>query len=126
MKTLEVDQRKWFQFCQRLEEFCRGAMVTIEVANGGCAPSTVVQGAPLRHVALDNTADPCNTNLVIEAGNPNEKPLRHTVVEPIHIRLKNGDGADRYNNLQILAENGTTNIRLNPGLNEALLKGLEL
>ena len=127
MKTVEVDPKKWVQFCHRLEEFCRGAMLTIETTtNDGRTIRTVAQEVPLRHLALDDTTDPCNTNLVIEAGSANEKPLRHTIIEPIHIRLKNGNGSDRYNHLQILAETGTTNLRLNPGLNLALLKGLEL
>lgn len=101
-------------------------MVTIEVDNGAGAKSTVVQGVPLRHLAFDEKASACNANLVIEAGGPDQRPIRHIVLEPIHIRLKNGNGTDRYNWVQILAENGTTTVELHPGLNQALLDTLDL
>jgi len=123
MKTIEVQEKHWDQFCQQLEEFCRGAMVTINVDHGG-KKTTLAERLPLRHLELDTKADPCNTNLVIEAGVQEGKRVRHTVVEPIHIRLKNGNENDQYNHLQILAEGGTTTVELHPGLNQALLQGL--
>ena len=106
MTTLEVAEKKWEQFCQRIEEFCRGAMVSIQVVEPDGARRTVVQRVPLVRVALDENSDPCNTRLVIEAGSPGERPVQHVVIEPIHIRLKNGQDNDRYNHLQIIAENG--------------------
>jgi hypothetical protein len=124
MKTLEVDSKNWTRFYQKLEEFCRGAMVTIQLEDRDGTKSVVAENVPLRHMAFDKQADPCNASLIIEAGADNQKPVRHTVLEPIHVWLKNGTAPARYNQVQILAENGTTTIRLQPGLNEALLRGL--
>ncbi|HTL17452.1 MAG TPA: hypothetical protein VL793_09455 [Patescibacteria group bacterium] len=125
MKTLEVNQKAWSQFCQRFEEYCRGAMVTIRLECGGQPQETIGEDLPLRHLGLDKQTDPCNTKLVIEAGAADQKPLRHTVVEPVHIRLRNGSGTDRYNRVQILAENGTTTMELRPGLSQELVKEFE-
>ena len=125
MKTVEINEKKWRQFCQQLEEFCRGAAVTIELENES-GKNTIARDVPLRSLTLGEDQDPCNTNLVIEAGLPDQKPVRHVVLEPIHIRLRNRDGTDRYNRLQISAENGVTSIEFHPGLNQALLKGLEV
>jgi hypothetical protein len=125
-KTVEIDEKKWFQFCRRIEEYCRGAMVTVELDPGSGSKTIVIENVPLRHVAFDEHGDPCNANLVIEAGDPAAKPVRHLVVEPIRIFLRNGKDSERYNSVQILAENGTTTMELRPGLNQALLKGLEL
>jgi len=126
MITLEVAEKKWEQFCERFQEFCHGAMVTIQIVQSDGATKTIAQRVPLVRVALDENSDACNTRLVIEAGLPGERPVQHVVVEPIHIRLKNGQDNDRYNHLQIIAENGTTIIELKPGINPGLLKDFEL
>lgn len=126
MKTVEVDEKKWSRFCQRIEEHCRGAMVTVELEPGSGSKTTVIANAPLRHVSFDEHADPCNANLVIEVGAADSKPVRHLVVEPIRILLRNGKDTERYSSMRIMAENGTTTMELRPGLDQALLKGLEL
>ena len=100
-------------------------MVSIQTIQPGGPASTVVDNAPLRRVALDDKSDPCNTNLVIETGLPGERPVTHVIVEPIHIRLKNGKSDDRYHSVHIVAENGITVVEFHPGLSPAILKGLE-
>ena len=124
MTAVEVDQKKWEQFCDRVQATSQGAMVTIDEMNPDGSRKTIVQNMPLLKVALDDKSDPCNTNLIIEAGLPNQKPIRHVVVEPIHIRAKNETG-DRYNTLQIEAENGNTIVHFHPGLNPAWLKDFQ-
>ena len=126
MRTLEVHEKGWPQFCRKIEEFCRGAMISIEIQDSQGAKTAIAQDLPLRALGLVDEKSSCNTNLVIEAGLPDQKPIRHVVIEPIHIRLRNGNGGDRYNRLQISAENGTTTVDLHPGLNQELLKGLDL
>src|SRR6266576_4097726 len=121
MTAVEVDQKKWEQFCDRVQATCQGAMVTIDEMNADGSRKTIVQNMPLLKVALDDKSDPCNTNIIIEAGLPNQKPICHVVVEPIHIRAKSETG-DRYNTLQIEAENGNTIVHFHPGLNPAWLK----
>jgi|SRR6266850_477002 len=120
MTAVEVDQKKWEQFFARVQESSHDVMVTIDVLNPDGSRNTIVENVPLIHVVLNDQSDPCNTNLVIKAGLPNQKPIRHVIVEPIRIRAKTGTG-DRYNCLEIEAENGTTNVEFHPGLNPAWL-----
>jgi hypothetical protein len=124
MVTREVSPRGWKAFCERVRESCRGALVSIEVQQPDGTTAKVARDLPLRTIALDEESDACNTRLVIEAGP--ERPLRHVVIEPIHIRLRHEGEGDRYNRLQIVAENGTTNAVLHPGLTPAALQGIEL
>src|SRR4051794_36109605 len=122
MKTLEVSIKKWNQFCQRLQEVCHGGLISIhlERPEGGIEP--VVDNLPLQKVSLDDQSDPCNTNLIFEAGLPGQRPARHLVIEPIHLRLKTTGDERRYDQLQITAENGTTVINFHPGLNATELQ----
>jgi len=90
------------------------------------ATQSIFERLPLVRIALDENSDPCNARIFIEAGLPAERPIQHVVIDPIHIRLKDGSDNDRYNHLHILAENGTTIIDLNPGINPGLLKDLNL
>ena len=113
MRTNEVDRQDWTKLCQQMNEEGRGALVSIQHVGIDGSTKTVADGVPLQRVALDSKSDPCNDLLVIEAGT--EKPLRHVIIEPIHVRLKNG-GNDRYNRLEIQAENGLTLVSLNPGM----------
>jgi hypothetical protein len=124
MTTVEVSRKGWEKFCERIQEYRHNAIVSIHWVRPDGAASTIAQDVPLQRVALDDKSDPCNDNLVIEAGLPYERPVRHLIVEPIHIRLK-AQGGDRYNRLHILAENGTTVVVFHPGLNPRLLEGLE-
>lgn len=124
MLTREISPPAWRPFCERVHEACRGALVSIEVQQPDGTTTDVARDLPLQSIALDDTSDACNTNLVIEAGP--ERPLRHVVIEPIHIRLRNEGGGDRYNRVQIVAENGTTTAVFHPGLNPTLLQGLDV
>jgi hypothetical protein len=125
MKTVEIAPKKWKEFCGRLQEFCQGALVNIQLVPPDGAATILAPDLPLLRFALDDKSDDCNTNLVIEAGLPGEKAVRHVVVEPIHIRFKNDGGGDRYHRLQIIAENGTTLVVIHPGLDPERLKELE-
>jgi hypothetical protein len=126
MTTLEVAEKKWEQFCGRIQEFCHGAPISIRVIGPDGTTRNVFELLPLVRIALDENSDPCNARIFIEAGLPGERPTQHVVIDPIHIRLKDGSDNDRYNHLHILAENGTTIIDLNPGINPGLLKDLNL
>jgi hypothetical protein len=122
MKTLEVNQRKWPELCRRIAETCRGTMVRIERVEPAGARTTIMADVPLQKFVWDDKSNPCNNNLLIETGADGEKPAQHVVVEPIHIRLKNGTNADRYSRVEIIAENGTTIVEFHPGLNPMLIQ----
>jgi hypothetical protein len=125
MTTVEIPEKKWEQFCHRLQEVCRGAKTSIQLVQSDGAISSIAREAPLQTVALDKKTDACNTLLVIEAGLANEKPIRHVVLEPIHIRLKTNGDAGRYNHLHLMAETGTTILEIHPGLNSDVVKEFE-
>jgi hypothetical protein len=124
MITREVTPQGWKTFCERVRESCRGSLVSIEVQQPDGTTASVARDLPLRAIDLDEESDACNTNLVIEAGP--ERPVRHVVIEPIHIRLRHEGDGDHYNRVQIVAENGTTNAILHPGLSPLALQGVDL
>ncbi len=125
MPVAEIDQKAWCQFCLRVQDACRGSMISMEIMGADGSRRMVARDMPLRSVALDYESSPCNQAIVIEAGIAGEKPVRHLIVEPIHIRLSKNGGGERYSRMQIMAENGTTVLDFHPGLTEGLLKGLE-
>jgi hypothetical protein len=126
MNTIEIAENKWDQFFRKVDAVCHGASITVESDGAGVSRKALIEDLPLQSISLDNKTDPCNTNVVIEAGSPNEKPVTQIIVEPIHLRLKNDRDERRYNRLQIIAENGTTSIDLHPGLSGKELKAFEL
>jgi len=72
---------------------------------------------------LDEKSDPCSYLFIIEAGLPDAKHIRDILIEPIHIRLRDGDN-ERYNHLEIISENGITVVEFHPGLSPDVLEGL--
>src|SRR5438105_3619640 len=126
MRTLEISEQKWEKFCRQVDAICHSGLITIQMEDPEGAKKTIAADLPLRSFGLDTKSDPCNTNIVIEAGLPNAKPMLHKVIEPIHVRLANDRDERRYNQLQIIAENGTTLVDLHPGLSAAELKKLEV
>ena len=126
MTTMEVAQKRWEPFCARFQQSCHGAIANIHLERPDGVTTSIAHDASLLSFDLDDRSDPCNNNLVIEVGRPNEKPIRHVVVEPIHILLKKENGGDRYNHLRILAENGTTIMVFHPGLAADLFQKLEV
>ena len=125
MRTIEIAENNWKQFCKQVQEICRGGMVTIDLEDAEGTQKRLAENVPLQGIGLDSKSDPCNTNVFIEAGLPGKKPLMHLVIEPIHIRLRNDRDERRFNQLEIIAENGTTIVELHPGLSGTELKKLE-
>ncbi len=124
MTTREIIPTAWKRFCERVQEHCQGAMVSIELQEPDGTTVTLIQDLPLRGIALDDQSDPCNTHLVFVAGSA--QPVRHVAIEPFHIRLKDQGQGERYHRLQVVAENGTTTAVFHPGLSPELLQGLEI
>jgi hypothetical protein len=126
MMVVEVAEKKWEEFCSRVEESCRDALMNIYIIHPGEPATTVARELPLLRMSLDDKSDRCNTNLVIEAGRQGRSQVTHAIIEPIHIRLENGRGTDRYHRLVIVAENGITVIEVHPGVSPDLVEGLNL
>ncbi len=124
--TTEIAETKWNEFCRRLAKACYGSMVSIELAQPDGSRTNIAENVPLLSLALDDRSDPCNNRIVIEAGAPDEHPVRHEVLEPIHVRLKRDREGRRYNEVHLLAENGITVLTLHPGVSPRVVKGLEV
>ena len=110
MKTREVSENTWKEFCAAVEEHCRGSLVSLEHLLPDGSKSTIIHNEPLRSFRLDDTSDPCNTILAIGAG-----PLVHNIVEPIHIRLRSENGDETFTHFEIKAENENVVGALHPG-----------
>ena len=119
----EISQKGWKTFCERLTDSCKGAMLRIELQRTDGTKLDIARDVALRGIRFDADSDPCNTNLIIEAGQ--NEPIRHIVVEPIYIRLRSNGQEERFSLLEIMAENGTTSALLSPGITPETLKGLE-
>jgi hypothetical protein len=122
--TKEIGQKHWEDFCRRINDAGQGTMVSIHIVEQNGRTTSLANDVPLHGVTFKKHAGECSDELIVEAGSPGERPIQHTVVEPIHIRLK--DAPDqRFNHLHILAENGTTIIAFHPGLTPALVQDFE-
>ena len=124
MKTMEIPEGSWAEFCSRVQKNSTGAMISIQITDSAGAVRAIAEEIPLQGVYWERGE--CNDQLTIDAGPPNERPLRHVVLAPIHLRLKDGCDDDRYNQWQIVAENGTTLVTIHPGLKVDFLKGSKL
>ena len=115
----EIKTQDWNTFCQRLNEFERGAavdIVWIERASNRERP--IARGADFEEISF-GARDGCNDQIVIRAGG--EKETRHEIVEPINIRLR-GTGTDgNYNGVAIEAEEGTTLLTFQPAIHAGWL-----
>jgi Family of unknown function (DUF5335) len=120
--TTEIPQDLWSTFCDKLKEWHRGAVSIRWILSDGTARD-VVQDVPLQTVALRHQTN-CNDVVTIEAGRPEERPLQHQIVEPIRIVLRTSGESGRYKKLEILSEDGKTEVTFNPGIDPFLLEKL--
>lgn len=119
--TTEIPQKFWTAFCNQLREWYRGAVSIRETQPDG-ETRTIIENVPLQTVAFEKQDNSCNDLMKIEAGAPDERPLQHQIVEPIRVVLKQNDESGRFNEVEILAENGTTAITFSPGIDTGILK----
>jgi hypothetical protein len=120
--TLEIPQKFWNSFCQRLHDWYRGA-VSIRWIQPGGRMRFVVEDMPLQTVVFKNDGT-CSDIMTIQTGLPNERPSQHQITEPFRVVLTKDDESGRYNELEILAETGKTEITFHPGLEPELLEKL--
>jgi len=120
--TTEIPQKLWPKFCDQLKEWHRGA-VSIRSIDADGNTRDVVEDVPLQSVALQHQRD-CNDIVTIAAGRSEERPLQHQIVEPIRIVLRTNGESGRYKQLEILSEDGKTEVTFNPGIDPFLLEKL--
>jgi len=119
---MEIPQKSWDTFCQRLQADYQGA-VTVRWTQPGSAARVIVENLPLQTLAFQKRTNECSDALTLEAAEGNARPLQHQIIEPIRLVLRK-DGNGRFHELDILAETGTTEITFAPGLEPALLDKL--
>src|SRR6185369_7533686 len=118
--TTEIPQKLWPKFCDNLKEWHRGAVSIRRIDVEGNARDVVLD-VPLQMVALRHQNE-CNDIVTIEAGGPEERPLQHQIVEPIRIVLRTNGESGRYKQLEILSEDGKTEVTFNPAIDPFLLE----
>jgi len=91
-------------------------MVRLQLLESDGTRRFVADDVPLQSISFAEHPNECSDEIVIEAGLPDERPMQHRVVEPFEIRLKDGSKNDRFNRIEILAESGTVEMTINPGL----------
>lgn len=123
MATQEIRETNWEMFCKRFEEAHRGTLITLEsVAHDGHTEMLARQ-APLREFRFEKTAD-CSDVIRVELGETPERIVQHQIVDPIHVRIREVNGASKA--LLIDAESGSVEMRFSSGRIGAILKDLEM
>jgi len=120
--TTEIPQKYWKTFCDRLGEWHRGAISLLWTQPNGMVRE-VFQDVPFQSVVLARQ-DECDEVITFEAGQSEERPQQHQIVDPIRLVLKRNDESGRYKQLEILAETGTAEITFSPGIDSAVLDKL--
>ena len=121
--TTEIPQKFWALFCDRLKDWYRGAVSIRWVQPGGGA-RIVAEDMPLQTLAFQKRSDACSDIMTVETGNPGERPQQHQIIEPFRVILRKDDESGRYNELEILAETGKTEISFTPAIDATLVEKL--
>ena len=119
----EVRNRDWGTFCERLNQFEGGASVSIEwIARDGFRDE-IARNAAFEAIQIGKR-DACSDRISVRCRNQNE--VKHDVVEPIHVNLKETEGGGAFDTVMIEAEEGTTVMRFQPVIRTSWLDGLAL
>ena len=118
----EIKTQDWNTFCQRLNEFERGASVDIQwIDRASNAERSIARAAEFENITF-GARDGCNDQITIRAGGENE--TRHEIVGPINIRLRESGKDGNYNAVEIEAEEGITILTFRPAIHVGWLSGL--
>jgi hypothetical protein len=121
----ELHNKDWRRFCERLNTLEGGATVTIEIVTREGVRMEVARTASFEGIAYDRSDD-CNDVLTVRATGQDNGTKRHTIIEPMHIKLKETETGAAYNSVLIEAENGITVLTFHPVLRPQWLEGLAL
>jgi hypothetical protein len=121
--TTELPQKSWDSFCERLKDWYRG-VISIRWIQPGGALRVVAEEMPLQRFIFQKQDQSCSDTMTVEAGLPNDRPVQHQIIEPFRMVLRKNDESGRFNELEILAETGKTEITFTPGIDSQLLDKL--
>lgn len=118
----EIKSRYWNTFCERLNEFERGAKVDIQwIDRVTRAERSIARGAEFEAISFGQR-DGCNDQITIRAGGETE--TRHEIVEPIRILLRESGKNGSFNAMTVEAEEGSTILTFQPAIHEGWLEGI--
>jgi hypothetical protein len=121
----EIRTQDWTTFCQRLNEFERGATVDIFwIDRATKSERPIVRGAQFEGISFGQR-DGCSDQIVIRAGEAGRE-TRHEITEPIHILLRESGPKGSYNAVAVEAEEGTTILAFQPVIHAGSLEGVAL
>lgn len=119
----EIDTSDWRKFCQRLNQQQKGGAVSIEVIERDGIQSEIGRNLRFQFLAFD-TGGGCNDIIRVHAGDGTE--VKHEIVDPIRIRLREVDDRGTFNPVTIEAENGITFLIFHPAPHAQIIEGLKL
>jgi hypothetical protein len=122
METKEIKAGAWEAFCGKLQEIRPRTRLTIERVERNGNRVSVVNELELREARL-NQNDACNDILNFTLTEDNGEAVEYAITEPIHIKLRQED-SDRYNEIEIIAEDGTHILSARPGFRQDLIADL--
>jgi hypothetical protein len=121
--TTEIPQKFWEPLCNGLKDWHRGA-ISIRWIQPGGDMRLVADNIPLQTMTFEKNNRACSDTMTVEAGPPNERPLQHRIIEPFRVVFRKNDESGRYNEMEILAETGKTEILFSPGIDSANVENL--
>ena len=122
METKEINSTVWEAFCRKLREIRPRTRLTIERVERNGNLTRVVNNVELQQAQLNRTGA-CNDIISFTLAEDSGESLEYTITEPIHIKLRQDD-SDRYNAIEIIAENGTHILTARPGFRQDLIENL--
>jgi|SRR5688500_3451804 len=123
METKEINTAAWAKFCGKLQEIRPRTRLTIERVDRNGHQVRVVNNLELREARLNRNDDACNDILNFTLTEDNGEAVEYAITEPIHIKLRQED-SDRYNEIEIIAEDGTHILSARPGFRQDLIGDL--
>ena len=119
----EINSHDWTDFCNRINQQCRGATVRIESILPDGNKSDRVGEAIFEGMQLETNGS-CNDVLHLHVRN--EREVDFDIVDPIHILLRKTKAGDDFNPIQIEGETGTTFVTFKPAIHAQMLEGLNI
>lgn len=118
----EIKSQNWSTFCDRLNEFERGAMVDILwIDRATKAERAIARNAEFEKISFGQH-DGCNDQFLVRAGGESE--TRHEIMEPMYVGLRQSGEDGNFDGVAIEAEEGTTIITFQPVIHAGWVKGL--
>jgi hypothetical protein len=114
----EIKSSDWKEFCNRVTDFERGQLITVDVVTHDGERRRAGEAMQLEAINF-TVVNGCNDGIVIRAADGFE----HVALSPIHVRLtRNPSGG--FNPIEIDAEDGSAVLHFKPALKPTLLDGL--